>query len=149
MTSEETKTPASSTSVGGAVVVGGRARRAGHLALVGLAVAGLLALKAPLCPFAFVAKRPCPGCGLTRATFELVRGDFAHAASLHPLVFVAVPLFGAAAVLGASRYYLAGTFALPRPFARIFGPAVVLLMVAMIALWIARFNGALGGPIPV
>lgn len=38
---------------------------------------------------------PCPGCGMTRASTELLHGDFRGAWEMHPLIFyiiIAIPL---------------------------------------------------------
>lgn len=40
-----------------------------------------------LCPFAILTGFPCPGCGLTRAGFCLLRGQFSAAWELHPLIY--------------------------------------------------------------
>ena len=34
----------------------------------------------------------CPGCGMSRAALEVLRGDFSAALALHPLIFVMIPL---------------------------------------------------------
>ena len=41
-----------------------------------------------LCPIAAITGLPCPSCGLTRASFSLLQGDFHQAFDFHPLVFV-------------------------------------------------------------
>lgn len=119
----------------------------------GLSALALLAifLEAPLCPTAALLGVPCPGCGLTRATLALLRGDLSGALHLHPLVPVLAPLyFGliGAAALG----YVAGP---ERPLPRLrFGgrwvtPAAWGLLVLVLGVWLARFFGAFGGPVPV
>lgn len=40
-----------------------------------------------LCPSVIFTGFPCPACGLTRATFCILRGDFAGAWELHPFVY--------------------------------------------------------------
>ncbi len=40
------------------------------------------------CPIRFFTGICCPGCGMTRAVFELLRLDFASAFKMHPLVFL-------------------------------------------------------------
>jgi len=124
-------------------------RRGAHVALLAAAAAGLVWLGTPMCPFAAFVHQPCPGCGLTRAALAAFALDFDRAFALHPLVFFALPLLAAGALLGAKAYVLEGRFRLSRGFARFFGPAFVLLMLAMIALWVARFQGAFGGPVSV
>ena len=37
-----------------------------------------------LCPMVIMTGFPCPGCGLTRAMFMVLRGDFAGAWKMHP-----------------------------------------------------------------
>lgn len=124
-------------------------------ALVLLALAAVVALFAalrlPLCPTANLFGIPCPGCGLTRATLAMLRGDLAAAFRFHPLVFVLAPLV-AVFTLNSAYAYIRG----PRPTAR---PALVtsrvttwlaaLLLIAMLGVWAARFAGHFGGPVPV
>ena len=48
------------------------------------------------CPVALFTGTASPGCGMTRAASHLVRGDFAQAFALHPLVvLIAVQAVGA------------------------------------------------------
>lgn len=49
----------------------------------------------PTCPFLFVTGLYCPGCGLLRATHDVVHGDFAGAMARNPLILVLVPLVAA------------------------------------------------------
>ena len=44
------------------------------------------------CPIKLTTGLPCPGCGLTRACFSLLRLDFAGAFFWHPLCFLVPPL---------------------------------------------------------
>ena len=41
-----------------------------------------------MCPFVLLTGYPCPLCGMTRAFFAFLRGDFKEAWRLHPFVFV-------------------------------------------------------------
>lgn len=127
----------------------GRGRRALHLVLAYGAVLGLFASGLPLCPTAAVAGFPCPACGMTRASLATLRGEVAAAFALHPLVFVALPVLALVGVLASRRYIVEGRFELPPVLGRRLGPFFVVIYVAMVALWIARFFGALGGPVPV
>ena len=52
------------------------------------------------CPFRFLTGIPCPGCGMTRAVWALIRLDFSAAFRYHPLVFL-MPVY--AALLPLSR----------------------------------------------
>ncbi|MDY3619345.1 DUF2752 domain-containing protein [Agathobaculum sp.] len=72
------------------------------------------------CPVQRVTGVGCPGCGLSRAAAALVRGDFAGAFRLHPMVYVLPPtvlfvLFGKKPLLGSKareRALLWGVIAL-------------------------------------
>jgi len=118
------------------------------------AVAALVvALEVPLCPTASVFGVPCPGCGLTRATLALLRGDARTALHLHPLVFLLAPLYFAVLGAAAVAYVRAPLAAAPRRRAWIAGRGVTalasLLLVLVLGVWVARFFGAFGGPAPV
>lgn len=43
-----------------------------------------------LCPTVVITGFPCPGCGMTRAVFAVLRGDFVRAWQLHPFVYVLI-----------------------------------------------------------
>ena len=121
-----------------------------------LALGGLLTLillsQLPFCPMAGVLGIPCPGCGLTRATLALLRGDVRGAFRLHPLVFVLTPLF-VWSVSAAALGYVRGPHAHSKPKLWFSSRAATLLastlLVATLGVWGVRFFGYLGGPVPV
>lgn len=50
-----------------------------------------------LCPMVMITGLPCPGCGLTRAVFCLLRLDFSGAFRIHPFIYpigLYIGLFG-------------------------------------------------------
>lgn len=107
----------------------------------------------PLCPLAGSFGVPCPGCGLTRATLALLHGDVRGALHIHPLVLLLTPLVSG--VAAAAAWNLLRSPA-PQPG----GPAVFLngrtmtalatvVLVLTLGVWLARFAGFLGGPVPV
>jgi hypothetical protein len=107
----------------------------------------------PLCPLAGSFGVPCPGCGLTRATLALLHGDVRRALHLHPLVLLLAPLV--ISVAAAAAWNL---LRLPRPSSRRHvqfanGRTMTLLatvlLVLTIGVWLARFAGFFGGPVPV
>jgi len=58
------------------------------------------------CPIKLAFGIPCPGCGLTRATISLLRGDFAKAFGLHafaPVVLLGLAALAVAAILPTER----------------------------------------------
>jgi hypothetical protein len=120
------------------------------LALCGVALLAVV-FEAPLCPTASLFGVPCPGCGLTRATLALLHGDLRGALRFHPLVLLLAPLyFGliGAAALG----YVAGperSRARLRFTGRWVTPAAWALLALVLGVWLARFFGAFGGPVPV
>lgn len=127
----------------------GRLLRALKAALVAAGAVLVLSSGLFVCPLALVAHQPCPACGLTRASLAVLSLDFRRAASLHPLVFVVLPLLGAWAVSAAHAYVTTGR-ALPSPRAgRAFGYAFPLLFALLLVVWVARFFGHFGGPVPV
>lgn len=124
--------------------------------------AAAFAIDMPLCPMAAVLGIPCPGCGLTRATLALLHGNFALAFRFHPLVFWVAPVY-VFLVAGLLFGFVRGTPPLPagsrgsarRDFSTwlLFGKMTSILaavtIVLLVAVWIARFCGAFGGPVPV
>lgn len=46
-----------------------------------------------LCPMTMILGIPCPGCGMTRAAFALLRLDFQAAWNYHPFIYPIVLLF--------------------------------------------------------
>jgi hypothetical protein len=114
--------------------------------------AGIVALRLPFCPLASVFGVPCPGCGLTRATLALAHGDLRHALELHPLVLVLAPLFIAASSSAAIGYVRgAGRAPRTKPWlaSRTVNVLGAALLLATLGVWIARFYGYFGGPVPV
>ena len=103
-----------------------------------------------VCPMAAVLHLPCPGCGMTRAALSMLHGDLAQAIDYHPLAPILVPLVSVYAIASAVSYIRHGTSrldaALLRPSTNF---ALGLLLILLLGLWIARFFGAFGGPVPV
>jgi hypothetical protein len=134
-------------------------KRLGVVALLISPLALGIAAKLPLCPSAAVLGIPCPGCGLTRATLALLHGDLAAALRFHPLVFVLAPIYlGLLAtvaigyVRGAPVWATVGA-APGQPRGLLFSKTVTrlvwVLVVLVFAVWILRFFGWFGGPVPV
>ncbi len=90
---------------------------------------------------------PCPSCGLTRATRLALGGHFSAATHMHPLWFVVLPYL---AVVGAMqfRHQLKYGQLMPRA-PRWVGLAGAALIVLLVGVWISRFFGAFGGPVPI
>lgn len=106
----------------------------------------------PICPTAGLLGLPCPGCGLTRATLLLFQGEFAKALALHPLVLPLSPLYfgvlgyaGFDLIRGPRRRARSASW-LTRRWVSVFGGIV---LAATMALWVLRFFGYFGGPVPV
>jgi hypothetical protein len=117
----------------------------------GAVVAVVIALGIPVCPTATLFGIPCPGCGLTRATLALFRGDVGAALHFHPLVFVLMPLVVGLSLTSAYQY-VRGPRPTPNPgvvTSRATSWAAAVLLVGMLGVWGARFLGYFGGPVPV
>ncbi|HUG35516.1 MAG TPA: DUF2752 domain-containing protein [Candidatus Limnocylindrales bacterium] len=126
-----------------------RAVVAGGLAVLGFAFA---AFGPPFCPTALFFGLPCPGCGLTRATVAMLQGDFGAALQLHPLAPVLVPLFGGAVALALLDYVRGPELRRATPSwwtSRAATFAFSGLLAVLVGVWLARFAGYLGGPVPV
>ena len=124
--------------------------RALRLTLVGAVLGAALLLNVPLCPFALITRHPCPGCGLTRATLALAQGHVHEALQFHPLSLIIAPLVIAAFSYNAVTYVLRGRwFSAEAVQGRVVTGLGIALGAAVIIVWIARFFGAFGGPVPV
>lgn len=117
----------------------------------GLAVAGLLYTVGIPCVFAKTFHTPCPGCGSTRSVICVLHGDLAGSMHMNPVAPVATVLMGALGVQALASLAAHGDL-------RALGTGRVgyvlkrLLLAAAVAeilVWVARFFGALGGPVSV
>jgi hypothetical protein len=124
--------------------------RALRIALIAAILGAAVAFQLPLCPFAIVTRHPCPGCGLTRATLALLRGDLSGALHLHPLALLVPPVVIGGLLFNAFEYVrTGGWFATEAIRARTVTVIAAFLSAALLVVWIARFLGAFGGPVPV
>jgi hypothetical protein len=103
------------------------------------------------CSFALLFHQPCPGCGTTRSVFGLLRGDWHAAVHFNLLGLLATPLLAAFAAFALWRIAREGGL---HAFGRIgverwLTRAFALLLALQVVVWIARFFGAFGGPVPV
>jgi len=147
--------PGSRPRTAGSEPVPTTARRGGAdlRALIGLGIAALLIGEVggvTTCPWAGLLGVPCPGCGLTRATWAILSGHAADAIALHPFVLVAAPALGVTLLFLALRHTVSEASWLASPRLARFGErGAVAIALAMVALWVARFLGACGGPVAV
>ena len=79
--------------------------------------------RAAFCPFLNMTGIPCAGCGMTRAFLFVLRGEFARAAYINPMVYV---LIGFVLYCGYFRY-LKGTKI--KGFRYVFGSLVVMMLI--------------------
>ncbi len=126
------------------------ARRAAVASVVMAFVMAVLFLKIPICPVAGILHVPCPGCGMTRATLAALVGDIRLSLRLHPLALLITPYVMLVMARNTWGYLARGRWgegdAASHP---LWTWSAGILGVAMIALWIARFFGAFGGPVSV
>lgn len=110
-----------------------------------------VALGLKQCTIARIFHQPCPGCGLTRAAHLMMDGHVVASLSIHPLL---VPVLLAHVLLAAATIHatwLRGTpfYFYRTPLGRWSLRILGFVYIAAILLWIARFFGALDGPVPV
>lgn len=105
-----------------------------------------------LCPVALIFEQPCPGCGMGRSLLACACGDLTAAFSWHPLgpPALLVALGYAALEYGAPRFAIvhsvrAAAYRIAPNRATLWWVALSLTLV----VWVARFGGAWGGPVPV
>jgi len=84
-----------------------------------------------MCPSMAIAGLPCPGCGLTRAALYLSLLDFKGALHFNPMVFFALPLIAAYAII-----YIRGG-----DLKRLFYPTAVIIIVAFFVFFIRLKHG--------
>lgn len=125
-------------------------RAAIALLVWGLAPAAVFGTNQP-CSIATVFHRPCPGCGLTRATLLFLRGDVRASLAMHAL---AIPMIACWAAIAAATIHATWVDGAPwqffrRSFGRGAAIATVVAYVALFALWALREEGFFGGRVPV
>lgn len=88
----------------------------------------------PPCPFRTLTGLLCPGCGSTRAVYQLVHGNLPAALRLNPLLVASLPIVGWAAL--SSLVLVVRGRPLPRVLVR---PVWIWLLLALILVfWVVR-----------
>ena len=123
--------------------------RTGVVAAIAAIALGVLVLPVRLCLVAALFHVPCPGCGLTRAAFAMARGDLGRALALHPMSLVLVPLLAVVVSAHALRYVQTGSAWTARRLNATSEVLLAAMALLLVAVWIARWFGWFGGPVPV
>ena len=103
------------------------------------------------CAFAMATRHPCPGCGTPRAARALLHGDLAQAfryTPMGPVVIAALFVVAVESVFRVARYGNIQDLGTRGP-ARFAVRVLLVALVLQIVVWIARFFGFFGGPVPV
>ena len=82
-----------------------------------------------ICPVVLLSGYPCPGCGMTRAMFRVLRFDFAGAWEMHPFIY---PIGILAFLFCLSRYFLKGKY---MKFIKLY---MIIIAVGMVGFYIYR-----------
>jgi hypothetical protein len=84
---------------------------------------------------------------MTRATRFALHGDFAAATRMHPLWFLVPPALVAIVIAETVAFRRTGRWGtvIERTWVKRAGGVI---LVVLVAVWIARFFGAFGGPAP-
>lgn len=131
--------------------LGVRLRRAA-LTAAGAGVFGaLLSAGGVPCTFAQIFHVPCPGCGSTRSSLALIRGDLEGVLRFNPFGPIMAVLLGALAVQALASMLAHGDLRnVGEGRAGLVMKRGILAVAALeVFLWISRFFGVLGGPVPV
>jgi hypothetical protein len=130
---------------------GARIRRAALLAGGLAALAILLASAQVPCGFARIFHTPCPGCGSTRAMLALAHGDLHGLVHYNPFAPFMTILVVVLAVQAFSSVLTTGTLQRVGDGAvgRLVSRGVLVVATLQLMVWLARFAGFLGGPVPV
>jgi hypothetical protein len=128
-----------------------RLRRAGGALAVFGVIGAILYAKGMPCVFAHLFHVPCPGCGSTRAVLALLSGDLHGMLVYNPLGPAAALLIGILAAQALASVVVHGDLrgAGQGRLGQVVKVCVLVVAVAEVVVWIARFFGALGGPVPV
>ena len=103
-----------------------------------------------VCPVALLTRHPCPGCGLTRAVMAAAHGHFNESFHHHPMAMVMFPLVAFVFAQNFVGYVRTGHWGVgEKSKSKGLDVALIALGIAMLAIWVARFFGAFGGPEPV
>ncbi len=103
------------------------------------------------CTFATLTHHPCPGCGTTRSAWAMLHGDLGEAFRFNPLgPFVILCLFVLAveSIVDIWKDGNADRFASRGPGKWALYTLFVVCALELV-VWVARFFGAFGGPVPV
>lgn len=114
-----------------------------------IAALAIVFLPVPWCPWAAFAHIPCPGCGLTRATLAALHGDLRGSLMFHPLALLITPTVLITLSRDLYGYARRGVWGEGQTGGRATTVFAGVLAAAMIGVWIARFLGYFGGPVPV
>jgi hypothetical protein len=111
----------------------------------------LLYAKAIPCVFAHVFHIPCPGCGSTRAVVALLHGDLHGVFEYNPLGPVLALFMGVFGVQALASVVTHGDFrdAGEGRLGAVLKYGIFVVAGLEVVLWIARFFGLFGGPVPV
>ena len=93
-----------------------------------------------LCPMVMITGFPCPGCGLTRAGFRLLRLDFTGAFRMHPFIYLIVVYAG---MFGWNRYVR------KQKMGKYLNAFLLLLMIGMVIFYIWRMANYFPGDPPM
>ena len=128
-----------------------RIRRAAAAALGFAAAFALLYAGAFPCVFAKLTQHPCPGCGSTRSVLALLHGDLHGVLAFNPFgpaIAMLLGILGVQTLVSLLRWGDVRDAASGR-MGDIMKRLLLVLAVLEVVLWIARFLGMFGGPVPV
>ncbi|MBP9114333.1 MAG: DUF2752 domain-containing protein, partial [Polyangiaceae bacterium] len=100
-----------------------------------------------ICPMRVLLRIPCPGCGVVRASRLAATGHVHEAMQMHPLFWLAWIVLGALAVMQVVRWKRTRRW--PTPLSRMESLLLWPALAIAFAVWIARFFGYFGGPVPI
>ena len=110
-------------------------------ALPAVVIAAILALLPfPTCLLRLALGIPCPACGLTRAVLAAARLDLGGALRWHPL---SLALIGAVSVAAVGAFVASDA-----AWRRLVVVTTGAVGVGLVVVWLLRFVGWFGGPVP-